>query len=82
MLERLKGDLQSGTRVWNLEFLENRGVQYADATELDVGVRTQRGLDALLDGSKTGMLPGRSRRAVVDCCRTAGEICGIYNGEW
>jgi len=24
--EWLKGDLQSGTRVWNLEFLENRGV--------------------------------------------------------
>jgi len=39
--EWLKGDLQSGTRVWNLEFLKNRGVQDADATELDVGVRTQ-----------------------------------------
>jgi len=56
--ERLKGDLQSGTRVWNLELLENRGVQYPDATKLDVGVRTQRGLDAFLDGSETGVLLG------------------------
>ena len=80
--ERLKGDLQSGTRVWNLELLENRGVQYADATKFDVGVETQHGLDAFLDGSETGVLPGRLHGAVVDCCRTTREICGIYNGEW
>jgi len=57
--EWLEGDLQSGTRVWNLEFLENRRVQDADATDLDVGVRTQCGLDALLDGSEAGVAPGR-----------------------
>ena len=38
--ERLKGDLQGGTRVRNLKFLENRGVQDADATEFDVRVGT------------------------------------------
>ena len=37
--EWLKGDLQGGTRVWNLEFLENRGVQDADTTEFNVGMR-------------------------------------------
>ena len=56
--ERFKSDLQSGTRILNLELLEYGGMKNADATKFDVGVRTQRGLDGLLDPSETGMLLG------------------------
>ena len=57
--ERLEGDLQSGTRVWDLELLENRGMQDADATEFDIGARAEGGLDALLDcGEPRGFIGG------------------------
>jgi len=55
-------------------------VQDADAADLDVGVRTQGGFDALLDGGEAGMSPRWWWRAVVDRCRTAREIGGIYDG--
>ena len=79
--ERLEGDLQSGTRVWDLELLENRGMQDADAAKFDIGTRAEGGLDAFLDcGEPRGFLGGWCG-AVVDSCRTAREIGGICDDE-
>lgn len=53
----------------------------ANATKLDVRVRTQDRLDALLDGGEAGMFLGRWWRTVVDCRRTTREIGGICDDK-
>ena len=78
--ERFKGDLQCGTRVWDLELLKDRWVKDADATEFNVRVRAQCGLDVFLDCGETGMVLGWWCRAVINCCRTVREIGGICGG--
>lgn len=78
--ERFKGDLQCGTRVWDLELLKDRWVKDADATEFNVRARAQCGLDVFLDCGETGMVLGWWCRAVINCCRTAREIGGICGG--
>ena len=67
--ERLKGDLQNGTRILNLELLEDRGEQNA-------GAAVQGGLDAPLDCRETVMFLGGWCRTVVDCRRTTREYVG------
>lgn len=56
-------------------------MQYPNATELDVGARTQCGLNASLDGCETRVLLGRWPRTVADCCCTAGEVRRICEAK-